>query len=54
MATSREISDKLGINYSTVYYHLHILKLYKIVKREGRKWRLLTYSQHTLTEYMGS
>jgi len=54
MASSREMAEKLGISYSAVYYHLRILKLYKIVKKEGRKWRLLAYPQHTLTEYMGS
>lgn len=54
MASSREMSEKLGISYSAVYYHLRILKLHKIVKKEGRKWRLLAYPQHTLTEYMGA
>ncbi len=53
IVTSNELVKELNISHSAVYYHLHLLNKYGLVKREGKKWRLISYPQHTLTEYMG-
>lgn len=52
-ASSKELSEKLDISYGSVYYHLSVLRIHNLVKKEGRMWRLIQYPQHTLDEYVG-
>jgi len=52
VASSKELSRELNISYKSVYYHLTLLRNNNIVKKEGRLWKLSSYPQHTIEDYI--
>jgi predicted transcriptional regulator len=52
-STTRKISQKTGLSYKAVLYHLHLLEAEKIASHRGRRryvWELTGVGQQRLTE----
>jgi predicted ArsR family transcriptional regulator len=51
-ATTRALAEKIGLSYSAVLHHLHLLETENIIERKGTKpflWNLTGAGQQRLT-----
>ena len=50
-ATTREVSEYMGLSRSGVLYHLNLLRKYRIAVKRGRYWRIQV-RQRKIDEYI--
>ncbi len=51
-SSAKEVAEKTGLNYTSVFHHLHLLEAEKIIIRKGKRpffWQLTGAGQQRLT-----